>query len=631
MKKIFLSLTAMAGLLISCPQPNGSSHKSNPVVPVQKALVVFDNTFGLCTALVYDDYRRRDEDKIAEIPAGQRSQEIEWPAGPSMPFYFAYVINLNGVSGFTMNFVPKNGKDQKSVRVDANTTNSVIIPKLDETFSTDQLLSPRSFLLLQNASNSSFELHRGYASIKPDNADTPIVLKNERAFYTIDPGAVVNYKLLVMPDYKQFPSTPDSFVPGVFYSYTYKNDITYDKEIPIRIENIETQTYTITFNANGASGTTPAEKTVNAGSVIILPNEGGLSQAGQSFGGWNASATGGEINYGAGASYLATGDITLYATWYPYGTVTHAVTFNSNGGSMTASQNVVSNTAAFRPLNPVRNGYAFVDWYGDSAYTSVYDFSKPVSGSVNLYAKWEAVLCTVTFNANGGSGLVPPAQTVNAGFVVTLPNGAPQGGGGLSKAGHVFGGWSTDDSGAENIYSPGAFYRPGSDITLFAKWDLLPYTVTFNSNGGNAVQNQTVYYGSKAVRPEDPVKIGYIFVNWYSDSNLTNEFDFSSPVTGNMTLYAKYTFEWFRIIFLEFNKQYSDTINSGESHYYRFSVTSGKSYSFTSSVAAVVRYEDGDAVWFSLSSGSVNQTAGKSGWAYIKIDNPGAYTLQIRD
>jgi uncharacterized repeat protein (TIGR02543 family) len=344
------------------------------------------------------------------------------------------------------------------------------------------------------------------------------------------------------------------------------------------------------------------------------------------FVGWNASASGAEINYGAGASYLATGDITLYATWRPYGTVTYAVNFNSNGGNMTAAQSVVLGEKAFRPINPVRTGYAFAGWYSDPGLTAVYDFSRPVTGTVALYAKWEAVLYTVTFNGNGASGPVSPAQTVNAGSPVTLPGGT-----GLSKTGHTFGGWSTDNSGTENIYNVGAFYRPGGDITLFAVWNALPYTVSFNSNGGSAVTGQTVYYGSLAAWPEDPVKEGYTFVNWYSDSGLTAEYDFSSPVTGNITLYAKYTFEWFQIIFLEFNKEYSGKINSGESHYYRFYVTNGASYAFTSSVAAAVRYEEDDAVWFSLSSGTVNQNARRSGWAYIKIDNPGTYSLQIRD
>jgi len=638
MKKFLLVLTAITVLLVSCSDGSSSGNNpinpNNPVKPSQKALIVFDNTYGICTAFVYDDYRRRSEDKIAEIPAGRISNEIEYQPSVSEPFYFAYLINLNDISDFTMNYVPKNGKDQKAVRIDANTKTTIIIPKLDDTFSSaDQLLSPRSSLLLQNASTYSFELHRGYSSILPDNkSNSPVVNSLEKEFYTIntsdvfDPGAKVvsNYRLLVSAGYKEFPDSAERFEPGHFYSYTYDGDLYMDTDIPIKLETIVIKTYNITFNANGASGTTPAAQTVNAGTVITLPGGSGLTKDGYTFGGWNTAASGTEINYRSETAYLATDDITLYAKWHTIGTVTYNVSFNSNGGNTTTSQNIVSGTTAFRPTNPIRTGYEFVDWYVDPGLKTVYDFSTPITGNTSLHAKWDAILHTITFNTNGASGNVPAAQTVNAGSGITLPNGT-----GLSKAGHAFDGWSADDSGAEDAYNAGAYYKPGGDITIFANWKALPYTVSFNSNGGSAVPNQTVYYGAFAVCPADPIKDGFIFVNWFSDSNLTNIYDFSTPVTGDITLHAKYTFEWFKIIYPQFNERYEDTVNSGESHYYRFYVTDGTSYVFTSSLPVVVRYESDNTFWFNLTSGSINQTASQSGWAYIKIDNPVTYSLQI--
>jgi len=495
MKKLFLVLTILTCLLISCP--DGSSPNNKPVVPVKptpKTLVVFDNTYGVCTAVVYDDYRRRDEDKIAEVPAGSLSNEIELPPSISEPFYFAYLLNLNGVSGFSMNYVPRNGKDQKAVRIDENTKTTVIIPKLDETFySADQLLSPRSSLLLQNASPYSFELHRGRSSVPPDGKSaSPVVNSREKAFYTIntsdtfDPGAgaVANYRLLVGADYKEFPTSPDRFEPGHFYSYTFNGDISLDSQIPINLDNVIVKSYTVTFNANGATGTTPVARTVKAGSVIKLPDGNGLSKTGFTFGGWNLAASGAEINYSSNADYLATGDLTLYAKWHPLGTVTYTVTFDSNGGSVVASQYTASGLAAFRPVNPIKNEYAFINWYGDSGLNTVYNFSTPVTGNITLYAKWDVTReCTVTFNANGATGTVPAAQTVNSGSGITLPNGS-----GLSKAGYTFGGWSTDYSGVEEGYSAGANYTVTGDITLFAKWNdntpVTPGRVTSGADSG---------------------------------------------------------------------------------------------------------------------------------------------------
>jgi len=70
----------------------------------QKTLVVFNNTYGICVALVYNDYRRRSEDKIAEVPAGCLSNEIELTPSASEPFYFAYLLNLNGINDFSIHF-----------------------------------------------------------------------------------------------------------------------------------------------------------------------------------------------------------------------------------------------------------------------------------------------------------------------------------------------------------------------------------------------------------------------------------------------------------------------------------------------------------------------------------------------
>ena len=66
------------------------------------------------------------------------------------------------------------------------------------------------------------------------------------------------------------------------------------------------------------------------------------------------------------------------------------------------------------------------------------------------------------------------------------------------------------------------------------------YNVTFESNGGNTLLSQSVENGGHVTRPSDPVKAGFGFVDWYSEPSLTTIYNFSSPVTGNITLYAKW-------------------------------------------------------------------------------------------
>ncbi|WP_179233071.1 S-layer homology domain-containing protein [Paenibacillus rigui] len=66
------------------------------------------------------------------------------------------------------------------------------------------------------------------------------------------------------------------------------------------------------------------------------------------------------------------------------------------------------------------------------------------------------------------------------------------------------------------------------------------YTVTFNSNGGSAVSSQPVNYNSTATKPSDPTRNGYTFGGWYKDSGLVTVFDFTTPITADTTLYAKW-------------------------------------------------------------------------------------------
>ena len=71
--------------------------------------------------------------------------------------------------------------------------------------------------------------------------------------------------------------------------------------------------------------------------------------------------------------------------------------------------------------------------------------------------------------------------------------------------------------------------------------DLEKATVTFNSNGGSAVEAQEVYVGAKATRPEDPTKEEATFGGWYADEGLAEEFDFDKAIAEDTTVYAKWS------------------------------------------------------------------------------------------
>ena len=82
---------------------------------------------------------------------------------------------------------------------------------------------------------------------------------------------------------------------------------------------------------------------------------------------------------------------------------------------------------------------------------------------------------------------------------------------------------------------------PDSDVTVDVTFTAKDYTVTYESNGGSTVPSQTVKYNETANKPANPTKSGYTFAGWYTEEKLTNKYDFATPVTGNITLYAKWT------------------------------------------------------------------------------------------
>ena len=82
---------------------------------------------------------------------------------------------------------------------------------------------------------------------------------------------------------------------------------------------------------------------------------------------------------------------------------------------------------------------------------------------------------------------------------------------------------------------------PDSDVTVDVTFTAKDYTVTYESNGGSTVPSQTVKYNETANKPANPTKSGYTFAGWYTEEKLTNKYDFAALVTGNITLYAKWT------------------------------------------------------------------------------------------
>lgn len=88
--------------------------------------------------------------------------------------------------------------------------------------------------------------------------------------------------------------------------------------------------------------------------------------------------------------------------------------------------------------------------------------------------------------------------------------------------------------------SMGQFNMPNSNVTIKAIFEIDNYNIVFNSNSGTAVESKQVLNGNKLIKPTDPTKENFVFDGWYIDEEFNEQFDFNTPITKDITLYAKW-------------------------------------------------------------------------------------------
>ena len=236
------------------------------------------------------------------------------------------------------------------------------------------------------------------------------------------------------------------------------------------------------------------------------------------------SMTAGNVENGVAEFWIVSGDPTVYT--HPVNVA--GITFDTQGGSSVPAQAVAIGGTASVPETPTRDGYVFSKWTTDVAGEHEYDFATTVSAPITLYAQWTEAK-TVTFDVQGGSEIA--AQQVQTGKLAVRPENP-------ERVGYAFAGWytSADTSGSEYDFTAAV----NDDVTLYAKWTPNMYAVTFDSQGGSAVDAQQVAYGGYATQPATPTRDGYTFVGWTTDAAGTTPYGFGMPVTGDITLYAKW-------------------------------------------------------------------------------------------
>ena len=127
--------------------------------------------------------------------------------------------------------------------------------------------------------------------------------------------------------------------------------------------------------------------------TAIIDNGGKLNEPtvqtkeGYRFGGWYYDNSGGEAKWDFDTDTV-TRAMTLTAKWVQ----TYTVTFETSGGSAVDPVTVDAGSTVSKPADPARSGYAFDGWYTENTYENPYDFHAAVTGSLTLYAKWNAIV-----------------------------------------------------------------------------------------------------------------------------------------------------------------------------------------------------------------------------------------------
>jgi uncharacterized repeat protein (TIGR02543 family) len=314
--------------------------------------------------------------------------------------------------------------------------------------------------------------------------------------------------------------------------------------------------YTVSYNGNGSTtGSVPVDVNspyLSGSTVTVLGNTNSLQKTGYTFAGWNTATNGSGNAYAPDAPFVITTNRTLFAQW----TVnSYIVTFDANGGGTPSpTSKSVTYDSTYGALAAVtRTGYTFNGWFtAASGGTQVTSGSLvDVAAAQTLYAQWTPNSYTVTFDANGGAAPTPVTTLVTYhsayGALATV-----------SRMGYTFSGWFTAASGGTNVTSATTVTTAGAH-TLYAQWTELFAPTALSATAVSSTQIDLAWTDNSAD------ETGFLI-----ERSATSGLGFVElgTVEANVTNFT------------------DNTVNAGETWYYRVMSTNGPAYSFPSDEAS---------------------------------------------
>ena len=297
--------------------------------------------------------------------------------------------------------------------------------------------------------------------------------------------------------------------------------------------------YTVTFDSH--DGSVVPSATTDFGDFVVEPDA--PTKTGYTFAGWFTASdvTGSAWDF---TTYeMPAHDITLYAHWTAnqYG-ITYDLAGGVNDSSNPSSYTYGTGVTSFAPA--IKTGYTFVGWFdAASGGNEITEITTTDIENKTLYAHWTANQYGIAYELDGGTNAIsnPSSYTYGTGVTSFAP---------ATKTGYTFVGWFDAPSGGNEITAISTTSTGAK--TLYAKWEIT-YTVTYDSNGGSTVNPEMVTAGTTVTSPtptKDDATDNDLFAGepahdfdlggWYTDTALTQAFDFSTPITGDITLYAKW-------------------------------------------------------------------------------------------
>ena len=273
--------------------------------------------------------------------------------------------------------------------------------------------------------------------------------------------------------------------------------------------------YKINYNANGGSGTMESDNAEFGTNVTIKNN--GFTRDGYTFVGWTTKSNGADDGYG-------------WTGW--------SGTWNYVDGQYGIAENKLELYAMWK-----RNAYTISYNPGYTDLNTCYNMCKSERDQVSCADK-----CDETIDTKDAGKM--DSDTVSKGSSVTIKNNA------FVRNGYTFAGWTTNSDGTDDgygwtgwsgtwNYDNGQYGINNNKLTLYARWNIKAYTISYNANGGsNAPGDQSkIENKSISLSSSKPTRTGYTFVNWNTKkdgSGTTYKAGASYNSNADLTLYAQW-------------------------------------------------------------------------------------------